>query len=295
MRPHGSLAVFLHGEAEPEQLTVTRNSDHTVVFAQDFSSPVKPELKAFAGGYYLELPEGGDTCYTVEMTAKCLKKGASFSIASGITGGAFDGEGQFDRAAVNMHEYCVGAEQYGTGLKVYKDGREGYRMGDYSSSVYAGNLRRYYTEELEAGTSYCARVDFGGETGDRISGAYTKSGSGEKIASFDAKLEFYNRDIYHSVTEDETQVYIKLVNPATASKRCRIHYEDLALSDGRWISLSADDEAHIHAQNINTRDSEPVAPRECPVEVQTAADGTGFSEIILAEQSVNVLVFRKNS
>jgi hypothetical protein len=32
-----------------------------------------------------------------------------------------------------------------------------------------------------------------------------------------------------------------------------------------------------------------------PVEVQTAADGTGFSEIILAEQSVNVLVFRKNS
>jgi alpha-L-arabinofuranosidase len=295
MTPHGDLAVFLHGAVSPEKLTVTRDGGRTVVFEQDFTAEIKPELTAFEGGYYLAIPDGEDSCYSVEMTAKCLEKGASFSIASGITGEAFDEDGHFNRAAVSMHEYCVGAEQYGSGLKVYKDGREGYRMGDYSSSVYAGNLRRFYMEELEAGTSYSARVDFGGEKGDSISGFYTKKESADKQAPFDAKLVFYNRDIYSSVTEDEDHVYIKLVNPATAIKRCRIHYQDLVISDGRWISLSADQEAHIHAQNVNTRDNECVAPRECPVEIQTGADGSEFSEVVLAEQSVNVLVFHKNN
>jgi alpha-L-arabinofuranosidase len=295
MHPHGNLAVFLYGAVEPKTLTVTRNSDGTVIFEQDFSGELHPELTAFEGGYYLALPKQADTCYSVEMTAECLEKGASFSIASGITGEAFDAEGHFNRGAVSMHEYCIGAEQYGTGLKVYKDGREGYRMGDYSSSVYAGNLRRFYKDELESGNTYCAHVDFGGEKGDSISGFYTKKESADKQAPFDAKLVFYNRDIYSSVTEDEDHVYIKLVNPATAIKRCRIHYQDLVISDGRWISLSADQEAHIHAQNVNTRDNECVAPRECPVEIQTGADGSEFSEVVLAEQSVNVLVFHKNN
>jgi alpha-L-arabinofuranosidase len=293
MKQHGNLAIFLHGEVAPEKLTVTRNSDHTILFEQDFSGEQKPEITAFDGGFYLALSKEDDSCYSVEFTAECLTEGASFSIAAGITGEAFDGNGQFDRQNVSMHEYCVGAKQYGTGLKVYKDGKEGYTMGDYSSSVYAGNLRRYYMEELEAGTSYSAKLDFGGDAGNIISGSYAVCGSEEKVAAFDAKLEYYNRDIYNSVTADDTHVYMKLVNPSAVSKRCRIHYQDVAVADGTWISLFTENEAHVHAQNVNTREQECVAPVSCPLILSKDENGVQFSEIVLAGQSVNVLVLKK--
>jgi alpha-L-arabinofuranosidase len=292
MKPHGDIAIFVKGAVELKNLTVTRDRDGAVIFAQDFSEEIKKELSAFSGGYYLALPEGEDIGYSVEVTAECKEEGASFSIATGITGDVLDGDGQFDRAAATMHEYCVGAKQYGTGLKVIKDGREGYTMGDYSSSVYAGNLRRFYKEALAAGKTYRAVVDFGGDKGNAITGSYAEVG-GETLAEFAAKLVFYNRDIFSSVTEDDEKVYIKLVNPSDVGKRCRVNYKDLALTDGEWIFLEAEHGNQVHAQNVNDRDAERVVPKERPIELETDENGLPYTELVLSGWSVNVLVLKK--
>jgi hypothetical protein len=165
-------------------------------------------------------------------------------------------------------------------------------MGDYSSSVYAGNLRRFYKEELAAGKTYRAVVDFGGDKGNAITGSYAEVG-GETLAEFAAKLVFYNRDIFSSVTEDDEKVYIKLVNPSDVSKRCRINYKDLALTDGEWIFLEAEHENQVHAQNVNDRDAERVVPQERPIELDTDENGLPYTELVLSGWSVNVLVLKK--
>lgn len=293
MKPHGDVAVFVHGKMALKNLTVVCNKNNEILFEQDFHESLKPGLLAFDGGYYLHMEDGEDRDYTVKVSAVCLEEGASFSVAVGSTGDALDEAGHFGRTAVSMHEYCVGAKEYGTGLKVYKDGKEGYTMGDYSSSVYAGNLRRFYTDALVKGTSYCAEVDFGGTKGDSLSGWYREEGKEDEKASFSAKLSFYNRDIFHSATEDEKNVYVKLVNPLEISKRCRIYYKDLTVQDGTWISLFAEDAGHVHAQNINRKEQEWVVPKKRPVVVETAENGDYYSEIVIPENSVNVLVIPK--
>ena len=289
-KPHGDAAIFTKGRIRLEHLLVTDNETGEALFEQDFKDALKPELNAFDGGYYLKLSADHDSRYTVTVAATCLEEGASFSVAAGIRGGSYGSQKDFDRKKVSMHEYCIGVKDFGTGLKVYKDGKEGYTMGDYSSSVYAGNLRRFYTEELKPGTSYVAALDFGGASGDAISGSYKENGGEKNCASFAAKLSYYNRDIFHSVTVDEQAVYVKLVNPAKNGKRCRICYENLRVSDGTWISLAADNKDEAHTPNINRKEGEPIQPRQRLVAVEKDENGNRYSEIVLPESSVHVLI-----
>ena len=293
MIPRGDVAVFLEEGIEIERITVTSNLDHSILFEQNFSNKQKEDLIRFEGGYYIPLSEETNHDYSVEVAVKSREKGNSFSVAVGITGEPFDKDKKrFDRSRITMHEYCVGKKDEGTGLKVYKAGKQGYTMGDYSSSVYAGNLRRFYMEELEAGEDYQAHIDFGGEDGKRIRGFYGSSKE-TRLAPFDAKLAFYNRDIFHSVTEDERFVYIKLVNPSDVAKRVKLRYEDLAVKRAKWISLFSEERALVHTPNVNRKEKERITPRELAAEIRTDEDGSSYSELMLPDNSVNVLVISK--
>lgn len=147
-------------------------------------------------------------------------------------------------------------------------------------------------EELEAGEHYQAHIDFGGEDGKRIRGFYGNSKE-TRLAPFDAKLAFYNRDIFHSVTEDERFVYIKLVNPSDVAKRVKLRYEDVEVKRTKWISLFSEEKVLVHAPNVNRKEKERITPRELVAEIRTDEDGSSYSELMLPDNSVNVLVISK--
>ena len=56
---------------------------------------------------------------------------------------------------------------------------------------------------------------------DQVSKYYAED-DGLKKAVIDGKLEAYNRDVYHSVTKDESSVYMKLVNADNFEKRVKV-------------------------------------------------------------------------
>ena len=254
-------------------------------------------------GFYIEEPEWSE--YTVELTALKLSESTEIHVgvgfkdtdsSAGLGDNACDTKANriltketrsFSFEKANLWEYCVGCEKHGTGLKVYKDGKEGYTMGDYSSSVFAGNLRACYDEKVPAGKTYVVTVDFGGCNGKSLNCSY-KDANGERKAILENKLESYNREVFHSVTEDENKVYIKLVNAEDFDKKLNLKLDELSVKEeAEWILLTGDREL-VHTPNVNTKEAELVAPVAKKVIVKD--DGM---ELDLPANSVNVVVLEK--
>lgn len=253
-------------------------------------------------GFYLDAPEWSD--YTVELAVLKLSEHTEIHVGVGFTeadshvylkddadvtkenGISTKETGSFSLEKANLFEYCVGCEKHGTGLKVYKDGKEGYTMGDYSSSVFAGNLRACYEEAVPIG-DYVITVDFGGSDGKSLNCFY-QDASGKKKAVLENKLESYNREVFHSVTEDEDKVYIKLVNAEDFDKKLSLKLDELSVKEeAEWVVLTGDREL-VHTPNVNTKEAEPVAPVTKKVVVKD--DGM---ELDLPANSVNVVVLCK--
>jgi hypothetical protein len=204
--------------------------------------------------------------------------------------GAGVSENGFSSETLTMHEYCVGSVD-GTGLKVIKDGKEGYTMGDYSSSVFAGNLRACFDEPVAAG-EYKVQIDFGGESGG-ISCWYAGA-DGEKKAEINAKLEAYNRDIYHSVTNDEEKVYMKLVNAEHFEKRVKINLESLPVEKNAELVTLTGEASLVHRPNVNTKEAELVVPVYSSFEINRPnTRGKQDFELVLPANSVSVVVLNR--
>lgn len=168
-------------------------------------------------------------------------------------------------------------------MKVYKQGIEGYTLGDYSSSSAAGNLRAANYEPLENGTDYTITVNYGGDTGKNLICSYTDGRNISKV--LDYKLEAYNREVFHSVTKDEHHVYVKLVNADGVDKSTRICLQDLKVdASARLITLTGEDHL-VHIPNVNQKNDEKVVPQEQEITLSETS-----VVVNLTAHSVNVLV-----
>lgn len=303
LTPHGGVMVAIaEGEALLKTLTVTDNSTGTILFRQNFAEKISEKLlpirmeetetttgefgltiktmTAGQHGYYINEPSWSN--YTVSVDVEKLSDHAEIYVGAGLTG-VTDADYVPDK--LSMHQYCVGCGNQGTGLKVIKDGMEGYTMGDYSSSVYAGNLRACYDEAVPTG-EYTVTVDFGKKDCKDISCYYENAS--EKFAQLDCKLESYNRDVFHSVTEDSKKVYAKLVNAEAFEKKVKVNFANLSpKSEATLITLTGDQE-WVHTPNVNTKELERIVPVTSNISVTR----DGF-ELVLPANSVSVVVLEK--
>lgn len=274
--PHGGVLIASNGAVDWKKLSVIDNHIGNAIYEHDFSSQ-SDELKAFsfAGmeGFYIENADWHN--YKVEVAVKKIDADATIYVGAGLEG-------------KNLLQYCVGDEAKGTGLKVYKDGKEAYTMGDYSSSVYAGNLRACYDKKVAADTEYVVTVNYGGADGKHIICYYQEADATEQKGLLECKLEAYNRDVYHSVTADEKNVYMKLVNSDKFDKKVNVKLDNLNVAkNAEWIVLTGKDE-YVHSSNINTKEEELVKPVSKNIEINN-----NFIEIDLPANSVSVIVLSK--
>lgn len=301
LEPCGGITVAVaEGEVLLKRLTVTSNETDEVLFEQDFSKNLDARLIAFnidrrntvvqdgglkiteeavgRSGFYMAQPDWKN--YTVTLAAEKLTERAEIYVGAGLNGITPE---FFSIDELNLLEYCIGYGYYGTGLKVFKDGKEAYTMGDYSSSVFAGNLRACYDEPVAPG-DYTVTVNYGGSDGKTIKCCY-KAENGEEKGILDYKLESYNRDVYHSVTKDDKRVYIKLVNAEDFEKKLKVNLDKLSVKkEAKLVTLTGEADL-VHIPNVNTKEVEKIVPATRQLEVQTE----GF-EIMLPANSVNVVV-----
>lgn len=295
--PRGGIQLAA-GDAEIvlKRAKVTSNHDGSVLLEQDFTQSLHPAwqwlpgsaggeavpgegllLKAQAGGRNgLYLLNDEWTNYKVEVTAVKRAGKEGFFIGAGVTDVSADGK--------DMLEYAIGMDGNATGVKVYKQGVEGYTLGDYSSSKAAGNLRDCCFEELETGTDYTITVNHGGESGSRLICFYTSGDFVSKV--HDYKLEAYNRDVFHSVTRDGERLYVKLVNADAVAKPTRVELKDLAPASAcKLVTLTGDPEL-VRVPNVNRKNDEKVRPTESVPSFEDSA-----VTVTLPPHSVQVLVW----
>jgi len=299
LRPHGGIEIAT-GNAEllVREVQVISNTDNTILFEQDFARDIKEEweeLPGFAGytrrdgegivlapsakglnGLYIENDNWHD--YTVTVKAERINGNGGIFIGTGLTG-------MENVAKKDVIEYAVNMDNSLTGIRVFKQGIEGYRLGDYSSSVTAGNLRECNFEELKNGVAYTFTVNYGGTDGKHISCSYT-DGAGFDSIKLDYKLEAYNRAIYYSVTRDEENIYAKLVNTSDIPKKADIVIDGFKkVHKVKMVVLAAEKDL-VNKPNVNTKKCEAVKPQEHKL----IASG-GKVQVSLPANSVSVLVF----
>lgn len=304
--PSGGISIAVaEGDLLLKKLIVTSNLNDEIWLEQDFTQELDPRIRPIIAddtnivreidgmlicsdsqerhGFYID--EVSWFNYTVQLIAEKKTDNAQMLLGTGLHGLT---NHAFKTERLSVHEYCVGVTGHGTGLKVIKEGREGYRMGDYSSSVFAGNLRACYDEPVPAGQEYMLSVNYGGLEANMISCYYTDE-SEEIKGKLDCKLEAYTHDIYHSVTADEEKVYIKLVNAENFGKHMKVNLEHLNIHDqAELVTLTAEDDL-VHIQNVNEKNNERVVP----VTTRIPVSKTGF-ELIMPANSVNVVILNKN-
>ena len=301
LQPHGGIVLSAgSGELLLKKVRVVSNVDEKqVLFEQDFTQPLKEEWKQIPdssgyiivkgqgillkaqengrNGFYIDAPEWKN--YTVTLIAEKRSSVDGFYVGVGLH------EIESDRR--DVIEYAVGYEGRATGVKVFKDGKEAYTMGDYSSSSCVGNLRAVDTEEIAVEREYTITVNYGGSDGKRLLCNYISAE--KKGRQLDYKLEAYNRDMYYSVTKDEDKIYLKLVNADPLDKHVRLVLEGMDIKETANITTLTGPTQLVSIPNVNTKAEEKIVP--VSKEEKVEKDGTIFT---LPAESVTVVVFEKN-
>ncbi|MBE5939809.1 MAG: alpha-L-arabinofuranosidase [Lachnospiraceae bacterium] len=211
------------------------------------------------------------------------------AVKTGGNNGLYVGVGVTDISTEkkNATEYVIGQHGNVTGIKVYKNGVEGYRLGDFSSSEFAGNLRSSINEDVNVGTAYTINVDFGTKSGKNLVCSYT-DGSWTSFVH-DYKLEAYNNFVFNSVTEDESNIYIKLVNADAYNKSTKVVIKDAVINATAETVLITADSKYAHTNNVNEKDNEVVVPV-----LGTIDFDNNETVITLPANSVTCVILKKN-
>ncbi|AUO06232.1 alpha-L-arabinofuranosidase [Paenibacillus jamilae] len=294
--PQGGIEIATgNAEVVVKRVTVTSNKDGSVLLDQDFTKELNSLWKVIPGSVGSTLEEGKGLVlkaqdsglnglyilndswnnYKVEVVASRLSGTDGFYVGIGLT--------DITTEKKNVIEYAIGYGGNATGVKVYKQGIEGYTMGDYSSSTAAGNLRAASYEELADNTDYTITVNYGGETGNNLICSYTDGKTTSKV--LDYKLEAYNRDVFNSVTQDAEHVYVKLVNADNVDKATQLNLEDLNVESSAKLITLTGDSSLVHVPNVNKKNDEKVVPTEQQITLHTDS-----VLLQLPANSVNVLV-----
>lgn len=297
--PRGGIEIATaNAEIIVKHVTVTSNKTSEVLFENDFSAGL-PEnfallpnsgevtfgaegMTIHAGGtlsgIYCIRPDWTD--YTVKVIASRVSGNDGFYVGVGVT--------DIESDTKTALEYAIAYDSEATGVKVYKNGVEGYRLGDFSSSSCAGNLRAASYEPISSGKDYTITVNYGADSNvndsrKRLICSYTDGSFTSKV--LDYKLEAYNHDIFNSVTKDEEHLYIKLVNADNFDKPVKLSIEDLAFeSCAKCITITGD-AAKAHVPNVNTKENEPIVPAESEI---TFTDSQ--TTIVLPANSVTAII-----
>lgn len=216
-------------------------------------------LKLTAGsgltGIYTDTPDW--TNYTLTVNAVKLSGIEGFYVGIGVTDVAPDSK--------NALEYAIGYDGNGTGLKVFKNGIEGYTLGDFASSKCAGNMRDAMFEELNENTEYTITVNYGGKNGKGIICSYKAADGSFTSQPLDYKLEAYNMDVFSSVTKDDSNLYMKLVNADNFDKDVKVIVKDVNVaSNAKVVTITAPKDA-AHTPNVNEKNNEVVVPVESSI------------------------------
>ncbi|MBE0338738.1 alpha-L-arabinofuranosidase C-terminal domain-containing protein [Paenibacillus sp. 23TSA30-6] len=294
--PQGGIEIATgNAEVIVKHVTVTSNTDGSVLLEQDFTQKWNPAWQVIPGsvgcaveagkGLVLQAQASGLnglyilndqwTNYKVEVVASRVSGTDGFYVGAGLT--------DISAEKKDVVEYAVGYGGKATGVKVYKQGVEGYTLGDYSSSTAAGNLRAASYEELADNTDYTITVNYGGETGNSLICSYTDGVTSSKV--LDYKLEAYNRDVFNSVTKDAEHVYVKLVNADNVDKAMQLNLQDLSVEAIAKLITLTGDASLVHVPNVNKKNDEKVVPTEQQVSLSNNA-----ILLQLPANSVNVLV-----
>ena len=294
--PYGGIEIATgNAEITVKSIKVISNVDGSLLLDQDFTQDLDPAWKEIPGsiGYTIDKEKGlilkaqanglnglyilndAWTNYRVEVLASKNSGLEGFYLGVGLTDIGPDKK--------DVIEYAINYKGDATGVKVYKNGVEGYTLGDYSSSSCAGNLRAACFEKITEQTDYTITVDFGGATGDRLICSYTDGNFTSKV--LDYKLEAYNKDVFHSVTRDAKHVYAKLVNTDHYDKSVQIDLKDLKVAEtGKLVTLSGDSTL-VHISNVNGKNDELIQPVEDVISLKTQGN-----ILNLPANSVNVLI-----
>ena len=297
--PRGGIEIATaNAEITVKHVTVTSNKTSEVLFESDFSAGL-PESFALLpnsgevtfGAEGMTIHAGGTlsgiycirpdwTDYTVKVIASRVSGNDGFYVGVGVT--------DIESDTKTALEYAIAYDSEATGVKVYKNGVEGYRLGDFSSSSCAGNLRAASYEPISSGKDYTITVNYGADSNvndsrKRLICSYTDGSFTSKV--LDYKLEAYNHDIFNSVTKDEEHLYIKLVNADNFDKPVKLSIEDLAFeSCAKCITITGD-AAKAHVPNVNTKENEPIVPAESEI---TFTDSQ--TTIVLPANSVTAII-----
>ncbi|MFC4321222.1 alpha-L-arabinofuranosidase C-terminal domain-containing protein [Litchfieldia salsa] len=296
LTPRGGIEIATgNAEIHVKRVKVTDNQSERVLLDQDFTKELDSSWEVIPGstGYKIDpekglilqaqngglnglyIPSDAWTNYKVEVEATKIAGEDGFYVGVGLT--------DISPEKKDVHEYSIGYNGNATGVKVYKQGIQGYTLGDYSSSTAAGNLRASCYEELENDTPYNISVNYGGGTGDRLICSYTDGKTTSKV--LDYKLEAYNNEIFNSVTKDDQHVYVKLVNADSVEKTTKITLKDLNVaSTGKMVTVTGD-ESLLNVPNVNKKNDERVTPIEAELELQD-----NHAVVTLAPNSVTILV-----
>ncbi|MGN0143229.1 MAG: alpha-L-arabinofuranosidase C-terminal domain-containing protein [Roseburia sp.] len=213
--------------------------------------------------------------YRVTVKAVRLSGNEGFFVGAGVT--------DYSAEKKNALQYVIGLNGDTTGIRVYKDGVEGYTLGDFSSSVCAGNLRSAMYEGLEDQTEYTVTFDYGAADAAHFSCGYRSADF--RSREIRNRLLPYRKEIFRSATKDKANLYLKLVNAEDTEKRVGVEIAQEQVTSGAKLILLAAEEGLAHVQNVNTKEKEPVAPVTSNVSLEN-----GYTELTLPAQSVAVLV-----
>lgn len=299
--PRGGISIAAgSGDILVKSAKVVSDRDGSVLAEYDFTSMDKAALeqsfcyinnsmanieltadgmKLTAGngmtGIYTIKPEWTD--YTVTVNAIKLSGTDGFYVGTGVTDMSDDHK--------NALEYAIGFDGDSTGLKVFKNGIEGYTLGDFSSSKCAGNLRSAMYEEIKENTEYIITVDYGTESGKNIVCGYSAADGSFVSKKLDYRLEAYNTDVFSSVTKDEKNIYMKLVNADSFDKPVKVIINDVSVAaEAKVVTITAPAE-YAHTPNVNTKNNEIVVPVET-----TASFVNGETVITLPANSVAAVI-----
>ena len=312
LQPEGGVMLASGNAAVTIRSATIYNADGGVYQTYDFTQMSESDL-ALAG--WTELPSS-TAGYT--LTSEGLNLAAQTAGYNGIYLNADDMPANYKvvvdatrtsdgpdgfYVGVGVTDVTVGSEDmvvysinYGgnaTGFKVYKDGVEGYTLGDYSVGTAAGNTYLTQYEAITTGTAYEITVDYGTTTAtpdgievasgrQQLNAWYTSEGF--ESQKLNANLTAVNDMIYNSVTKDDEYVYIKLVNVDGYSKTTGINIDNLAMSGKGTMTVLAGTEDNVNTANVNTDGNEVIAPVESEITLQN-----GSTTLTLPAYSLTVL------
>ena len=302
-KQHGGILIETEGDVDILTVRVYSAVDNLLLYEQDFAKGTGAFVIEKDNEATFEITESGlkvrggrllmydAACDFERAVVKVLaiRRGKESYVCAGL--GLRLLNGSFSKDSMDLHEYCVGDGIRGTGLKVFKEGVEGYALGDYSCGYYAGNLRKAYLEDVPVDEKITLSLNLGGRDGDTLSCHYEKGDglnetSAEHFAEITTRLDAYDKELFSSVTRDEDYLYIKLVNASEESKKVRINIKNDANDKvnnykGYKYTVSGNAET-AHIPNITTKSNSAIDVKE-----KEAVLGSEFAALIDAV-SVNV-------